>query len=114
MSKWDELYEFFEGKTREELIRFSVKASIIIAQLRGEEEEMSEHFRTPWLSDVVDILKRDSIKQITVGNKEFVLVVRCKDCKYRQGSVCDYSAVWVRPNGYCQWGERRDDERPNQ
>lgn len=39
MSKWDELYEFFEGRTREELIRFCVKASIIIAQLRGEEED---------------------------------------------------------------------------
>ena len=37
-------------------------------------------------------------------------LVRCKDCKYKQGSACDYSAVWVRPNGYCQWGERKDDE----
>lgn len=39
-----------------------------------------------------------------------VPVVRCKDCKYRQGNTCDYSAVWTRPNGYCQWGERREDE----
>ena len=38
-----------------------------------------------------------------------VEVVRCKDCKYKQGSACDYSAVWVRPNGFCQWGERKDD-----
>lgn len=36
-------------------------------------------------------------------------VVRCKDCKYREGSVCDYSAVYVRPNGYCQWGEKEDE-----
>ena len=38
-----------------------------------------------------------------------VKVVRCKDCLYRDGSICDYSAVYVRPNGYCQWGreERR-------
>ena len=21
-----------------------------------------------------------------------------------------YSAVWVRPNGFCHWGERKDDE----
>lgn len=34
-------------------------------------------------------------------------IVRCKDCKYKEGSCCDYSAVYVRPNGYCQWGERR-------
>ena len=43
-------------------------------------------------------------KQEVVGE-----LVRCKDCKYRQGNACDYSAVWVRPNGYCQWGERKDD-----
>ena len=38
---------------------------------------------------------------------DVVEVVRCKDCKYKEGSVCDYSAVYVRPNGYCQWGEKR-------
>ena len=37
-------------------------------------------------------------------------VVRCKDCLYRDGNACDYSAVYVRPNGFCQWGERREDE----
>lgn len=36
-------------------------------------------------------------------------VVRCKDCLYRVGNACDYSAVYVRPNGYCQWGERKDE-----
>lgn len=39
-----------------------------------------------------------------------VEVVRCKDCKHKQGNACDYSAVWVRPNGFCQWGKRRDDD----
>ena len=38
-----------------------------------------------------------------------VPVVRCKDCKYKQGSACDYSAVWVRPNGFCSWGERKEE-----
>ena len=38
-----------------------------------------------------------------------VPVVRCKDCLYREGSACDYSAVYVRPNGYCQWGRREDE-----
>lgn len=28
-------------------------------------------------------------------------IVRCKDCKFKEGSCCDYSAVYVRPNGYC-------------
>lgn len=39
-----------------------------------------------------------------------VYVVRCKDCKHNQGNACDYSAVWTRPNGFCQWGERKEDE----
>ena len=39
-----------------------------------------------------------------------VEVVRCKDCLYRDGSACDYSAVYVRQNGYCQWGRRKEDE----
>ena len=44
-----------------------------------------------------------------VPTADVVEVVRSKDCKYKQGTACDYSAVWVRPNGSCQWGERRDD-----
>lgn len=40
---------------------------------------------------------------------DLVEVVRCKDCKYNQGSACDYSAVWVRPNGFCHLGERKDE-----
>lgn len=39
-----------------------------------------------------------------------VKVVRCKDCMYRDGNACDYSSVYVRPNGYCQWGRRKEDE----
>lgn len=50
----------------------------------------------------------DRIKVLKAA--DVVEVVRCKDCKYKEGSVCDYSAVYVRPNGYCQWGERRDDD----
>lgn len=37
-------------------------------------------------------------------------IVRCKDCMYRDGNACDYSAVYVRPHGYCQWGRREEDE----
>ena len=42
-------------------------------------------------------------------------VVRCKDCEFRngcesgKGDVCDYSAVYVHPNGFCNWGKRRND-----
>ena len=43
-------------------------------------------------------------------------VVRCKDCEFRngcesgKGDVCDYSAVYVHPNGFCNWGKRNKDE----
>ena len=36
-------------------------------------------------------------------------IIRCRDCKHNQGNACDYSSVWTRPNGFCQWGERKDD-----
>lgn len=44
-----------------------------------------------------------TLKQEIVGE-----LVRCKDCKHNQGSCCDYSAVYIRPNGYCQWAERKE------
>lgn len=37
-------------------------------------------------------------------------VIRCKDCKYKQGSVCEYSAVYVHSNGFCNWGTRKGEE----
>ena len=49
----------------------------------------------------------DYIKSMPTA--DVVEVVRCKDCKHRNGSACDYSAVWVRENGFCQWGERREE-----
>lgn len=55
--------------------------------------------RTAFMHDIADAPTIDA-----------VYVVRCKDCKYNQGSACDYSAVWTRPNGFCQWGERKDDK----
>lgn len=80
---------------------------------------MSEHFRTPWLSVVVDIIKRDSTNRIIVGNKEFAQVVRCKDCKYRMTEVsndektmcyCPFVDRYTVDDWYCADGERRDDE----
>ena len=44
-----------------------------------------------------------------VPTVDAVEIVRCKDCLYRDGNACDYSAVYVRPNGYCQWGRREED-----
>lgn len=58
----------------------------------------------PYISDTV----RKELRY--VPTVDAVEVVRCKDCFYRDGNACDYSAVYVRPNGYCQWGRRKEDE----
>ena len=39
-----------------------------------------------------------------------VEVVRCKDCKYYDGGYrCCATDIWTNPNGYCHYGERRED-----
>lgn len=87
---------------------------------------MAEQFRTPWLSDVVDLLKRDSTNRVMVGDKDFVLVVRCKDCKFFDHSdfgegeeywckrfVSSFDDIRrchrVTEDDYCAWGKRRED-----
>lgn len=40
-----------------------------------------------------------------------VEVVRCKDCKYYKGlAECYAIGDCMGTNGYCAWGERREDE----
>ena len=56
----------------------------------------------------IDFAASNGIEVIAHAEKVQELV-RCKDCKHRNGSACDYSAVWLRENGFCQWGERRED-----
>ena len=35
--------------------------------------------------------------------------VRCKDCKFFSHGYCRFhDAKFVRPDGYCYWGERKD------
>lgn len=68
-------------------------------------------------------LERD-VKLITTWDgKQFVEVVRCRDCKhicnreYKSGPVChtcsyfDSEYAEVEPDGFCAWAERRDDDR---
>jgi len=44
--------------------------------------------------------------QPTVETKEDI--VRCKECKYWDGEGC-YDLMTADENGFCYWGERRDD-----
>lgn len=37
-----------------------------------------------------------------------VPVVRCRDCKhYGLGRRCGWSCRFVKPDGFCAWGEKR-------
>lgn len=67
--------------------------------------ERNDKLIDEWLANCIDDVINE---QPTVDAVE---VIRCKDCKYKQGSACEYSAVWVRPNGFCQWGERKENRK---
>lgn len=45
--------------------------------------------------------------------KDWVRVVRCKDCKYlyRNERTCDYFETLVEDDDYCSYGERADDNQ---
>ena len=46
----------------------------------------------------------DATKQELIGE-----LVRCKDCKSFSHGYCRFhDAKFVRPNGYCYWGELKD------
>lgn len=59
----------------------------------------------------------DNTSKVTFHTKhgkevEFVKVVRCKDCKSFSHGYCKFhDAKFVRKDGYCYWGERKDGEQ---
>ena len=69
--------------------------------------------------DAIDVLKRnypsscfeDLCKAVDIAIKALSaqqwIPVRCHECEFRKGSVCDYSAVYVRDNGFCSWGKQQ-------
>lgn len=79
------------------------------AREKLKEELLDKTDRIRWMAILSErsAFKYDIQEAVTV---DAVPVVRCKDCKHRDGSACDYSAVWVRPNGFCHWGERIEDD----
>lgn len=69
---------------------------------------------------MAEITKRD-VEQISANLRAlgWEEVVRCRDCKefafgdveYATADWCDYWGAYVEsPDGYCAWGERRNDE----
>ena len=51
---------------------------------------------------------------LTVYGKDIVPVVRCKDCEYyveTNGGIgtCELTISGAKDDGFCAWGERKDD-----
>lgn len=61
-----------------------------------------------WVEDVLELLEGDAV--------DAVEVVRCKDCKHLMFSDCygecgrAYLSGIVRPDDFCSYGERKDNE----
>ena len=72
---------------------------------------MSESFRTPWISDVVDLIDRPETNRIVCHGKEFVRVVRCQNCEYYNGDqqYCS-NDVFAKADGYCHYGKKKENE----
>ena len=70
-----------------------------------------KEFRTAYLRDVVELIDEKNPHTITVRDKEYVQVVRCKDCRTFYGGECDKLGYTrhVQPNDFCSWGERKDE-----
>ena len=66
-------------------------------------DEFYKHPNIRWTT--LDVMEK--IDKLPSAQPE---IIRCKDCKYKQGSVCEYSAVYVHPNGFCNWGTRKGEE----
>ena len=71
------------------------------------QHEMYEAEEYPYASkDIEDWKEVGEMMLANVPNADVVEVVRCKDCKNRDHSCCFYSALWVKMDGYCNYGER--------
>lgn len=62
-----------------------------------------------------------------IGGDKHELIVRCRDCKHshKDGTLCNFFASWVpiaggdeyecmpvevEPDGFCKWGEPKEDK----
>ena len=60
-----------------------------------------------WVEQIVNRLRNDP-------EAEWVEVVRCKDCKWKQGSECvRFAEVRPFPDDFCSRAERVTDEKKN-
>lgn len=57
-------------------------------------------------------LNLDTVNRIQIGDKKFVSVVRCGECRHKcgehDGYICCDKNVWHEPNWFCADGERKE------
>ena len=84
---------------------------IIVVMRKGEPIAMAEikvpiqiNLPDDWVEQIVNRLKNDP-------EAEWAEIVRCKDCKWKQGSECvRFAEVRPFPDDFCSRAERRTDE----
>lgn len=64
--------------------------------------------RETLLNSFVRKIAVEAVKKLPTA--DVVEVVRCKDCKSFSHGYCKFhDAKFVREDGYCYWGERKDE-----
>lgn len=57
--------------------------------------------------------ENNKISNVFIGSKDFVNVVRCKECRFNFDGFCDSEGVTsnalVEPDWFCADGERKND-----
>ena len=70
--------------------------------------------------DIPDEIFGQCVENAIKKNPDYVLVVRCKDCKYyknREGYcwndqwITHDDETWVNEDDFCSYGERKDDNQ---
>lgn len=64
-----------------------------------------------WQMHADDFCSYGTKREVGTYCKDIVTVVRCKDCKYYDGEYrCCATDIWTNPNGYCHYGERKEND----
>lgn len=55
------------------------------------------------------------ITEVFVSGDKLPEIVRCRDCKHYNDTLCEMSSCWLcdecqqtEPDGFCKWGTRRE------
>ena len=70
------------------------------------------------LERMIEAIEHDtsrSINRLIIDGVRLVEIVRCRDCRYHDSSLCNWfecsycgESPRVEPDGFCAWGGRRE------